>query len=286
LGARAFKLAPAKTLEHFIEPATMHPMLNIAIRAAREAGDIIIRYVSRIDELSISSKTRNDFVSEVDTQAEQAIINVIRKAYPEHGILAEESGSQSGDEYLWIIDPLDGTTNFLHGFPQFAVSIALKYRDKLDQAVVYDPMRQELFTASRGQGAQLNNRRIRVSNAKGLEGSLMGTGFPYHNYEHLDAYMGMLREFITRTSGVRRPGSAAIDLAYVAAGRFDGFWEIGLNPWDIAAGVLLIKEAGGMVGDLTGGEKYLETGNIVAGNPKMFKAILQAIHPHLTDALK
>ncbi|UCE75588.1 MAG: inositol-1-monophosphatase [Gammaproteobacteria bacterium] len=265
----------------------MHPMLNIAVRAARNAGDIIVRHLNRIDHLTIASKERNDFVSEADRQAEAEIIAVIRKAYPGHGVLAEESGSQRGDndEFQWIIDPLDGTTNFLHGFPQFAVSIALKHKGRLEQAVVYDPLRQELFTASRGSGAFLDNRRIRVSRQTVLTGALLGTGFPYKNQQHLDAYLNMFRALIVDTAGIRRPGSAALDLAYVAAGRLDGFWEIGLNAWDMAAGVLLIHEAGGLVGDLAGGHSYLENGNIVAATPKLFPAMLREIRPCLSDEL-
>ncbi len=265
----------------------LHPMLNIAIRAARAAGDRIVRYLDRLPDLTVSEKDRNDYVSEVDREAEQAIIRILRKAYPDHAILAEESGGQGAEsaEYRWIIDPLDGTTNFLHGFPQFAVSIALQRRGRLEQAVVYDPMRQELFTATRGAGAQLNNRRIRVAQRPGLDGALLGTGFPFKHHEHLDAYLGMFRDLLVATAGIRRPGSAALDLAYVAAGRFDGFWEIDLNIWDIAAGVLLIQEAGGIVGDLTGGHRFLETGNIVAGNPRVFAAMVRKIRPHLTETL-
>ncbi|RMG29016.1 MAG: inositol-1-monophosphatase [Gammaproteobacteria bacterium] len=266
----------------------LHPMLNIAIRAARAAGDRIVRHVDRIADLTITEKDRNDYVSEVDREAEQVILRILRKAYPHHAILAEESGTQGQEaaEYRWIVDPLDGTTNFLHGVPQFAVSIALEHRGRLEQAVVYDPMRQELFTATRGAGAFLNNRRIRVARRNGLEGALLGTGFPFRHHRHLDAYLGMFRDLLVATAGIRRPGSAALDLAYVAAGRFDGFWEIDLNPWDIAAGVLLIQEAGGIVGDLTGGHRYLETGNIVAGNPRVFAAMVRKIRPHLTDALR
>jgi myo-inositol-1(or 4)-monophosphatase len=265
----------------------MHPMLNIAVRAARNAGDIIVRHLNRLDQLTVSSKERNDFVSEADRQAEAEIIAVVRKAYPGHSVLAEESGRDPGDsdEFQWIIDPLDGTTNFLHGFPQFAVSIGLKHKGRLEQAVVYDPLRQELFTASRGSGAFLDNRRIRVSHQTGLSGALLGTGFPYKDQQHLDAYLNMFRALIVDTAGIRRPGSAALDLAYVAAGRLDGFWEIGLNAWDMAAGVLLIHEAGGLVGDLAGGHSYLENGNIVAATPKLFPAMLREIRPCLGEAL-
>jgi myo-inositol-1(or 4)-monophosphatase len=261
----------------------MHPMLNIAVRAARNAGDIIVRHSTRIDELTVASKERNDYVSEVDRQAENEIMAVIRKAYPDHGILAEESGRHGdNDEFLWIIDPLDGTTNFLHGFPQFSVSIALQHKGRLEQAVIYDPMRQELFTATRGAGAQLDNRRIRVSKQTSLKGALLGTGFPYKNQTYLDAYLEMFKALITDSAGIRRPGSAALDLAYVAAGRLDGFWEIGLNPWDMAAGVLLVREAGGLVSDLAGGHDFLKSGNIVAAAPKLFPAMLREIHPHIT----
>lgn len=263
----------------------MHPMLNIATRAARAAGDLIVRHLDRLDQLSVTSKDRNDFVSGVDRQAEDAIIRVLRKAYPKHSILAEESGSHPGDDFQWVIDPLDGTTNFLHGFPQFAVSIALLHKGRLEQGVVYDPLRQEMFTATRGAGAMLNNRRLRVSSRTSLTGALLGTGFPYKDHQHLDAYLGMFKDLIQETAGVRRPGSAALDLAYVAAGRLDGFWEIGLRPWDLAAGALLIQEAGGIVGDFTGGPTFIRNGNIVAGNAKIFAALIKAIRPHLTPDL-
>ncbi len=264
----------------------MHPMLNIAIRAARNAGNVMLRSVDRIDTLTITSKARNDYVSEVDRQAEMEIISVIRKAYPSHGILAEESGEQPGDDFVWIIDPLDGTTNFLHGFPQFSVSIAVQHKGVLTQAVVYDPLRQELFTATRGSGAQLNNRRIRVTQLAGLEGALLGTGFPFKFQEHLDCYLRTFKTFTEMTAGIRRAGSAALDLAYVAAGRMDGFWEFGLRKWDMAAGALLIQEAGGLVGDLAGGNEFLETGNVVAAGAKTFKAMLQTLHPLLSPELR
>ncbi|MCL4316200.1 MAG: inositol-1-monophosphatase [Gammaproteobacteria bacterium] len=264
----------------------MHPLLNIAVRAARSAGNIITRAFERVDSYEVTQKSRNDFVSEVDLLAEQEIVKVIRKAYPSHAILAEESGLRAGDEYQWIIDPLDGTTNFLHGFPQFAVSIALAYKGKLEHAVIYDPMRQELYTASRGDGARLDERRLRVTRLKGLDGALLGTGFPFRKTEHLDAYLKMFREFTLLTAGVRRPGSAALDLAYVAAGRLDGFWEIGLSPWDMAAGALLIQEAGGLVGDFSGGDEFLSSGNIVGGAPKVYAAILKTITPFLTPGIE
>ncbi|MBN2701826.1 MAG: inositol monophosphatase, partial [Methylothermaceae bacterium] len=233
----------------------MHPMLNIATRAARRAGDLIVRSLDRVDYLSIDTKGRNDFVSEVDRAAEREIIQVLHKAYPHHHFLGEEGGRQGKsdrDEYLWVIDPLDGTTNFLHGFPQFAVSLALQHRGQMEQAVVYDPLRQEMFTATRGGGASLNNRRIRVSGQSGLEGALIGTGFPFKQQEHLESYLGMFRSVFKDSAGIRRAGAASLDLAYVACGRLDGFWEIGLQPWDMAAGVLLIQEAGGLVSDFGG----------------------------------
>ncbi|MCW9023967.1 MAG: inositol-1-monophosphatase [Gammaproteobacteria bacterium] len=269
----------------------MHPMLNIAVRAARNAGDIIARYADQVDMLTITEKSQNDFVSEVDKAAEQEIIQVIQKAYPDHSILAEESGHTKGkdDNYEWIIDPLDGTTNFLYGFPQFAVSIALRHKGRLTQAVVYDPMRQELFSASRGQGAQLNGRRIRVSARKDLKGALIGTGIPYRSDQYgemMDAYFSMMKALIPGSAGIRRAGSAALDLAYVAAGRLDCFWEFKLNAWDIAAGVLLIEEAGGIVSGLTGNPDHMETGHIVTGNPKIFKSMLQTIQPFIPDSLK
>ena len=263
----------------------MQPMLNIAVRAARSAGNVIIRNLGRLESLNVHTKDRNDFVTDVDRQAEQEIIAILRKAYPGHGILAEESGHHDGDDYQWIIDPLDGTTNFLHGFPQFAVSIALRHKGRLEQGVVYDPLRQELFTASRGAGAQLNDRRIRVTNRKSLDGALLGTGFPFKAQQHLETYLDMFRTLFPQSAGIRRAGSAALDLAYVASGRLDGFWEIGLNIWDMAAGVLLIQEAGGLSGDLLGGHDYLESGNLVAANPKLFADILKQIRPHVTAAL-
>jgi myo-inositol-1(or 4)-monophosphatase len=221
----------------------------------------------------------------VDREAEQAIISTLHEAYPGHAILAEESGASGVSEYQWIIDPLDGTTNYLHGFPQYCVSIALEHRNIVTQAVIYDPARNDLFTASRGRGAYLNETRIRVSKRAQMKLGLVGTGFPFKEVAHIDAYMAMLRDVMTAASGVRRAGSAALDLAYVAAGRLDAFWEIGLAPWDVAAGSLLITEAGGYVGDLEGNDGYLHSGAIVAANPKLFVEMLKLIAPHLTPAL-
>ena len=264
----------------------MHPMLNTAVKAARRAGNIINRATRNLDLVAFKEKAANDFVSEVDREAEQAIIRTLHEAYPGHAILAEESGASGESEYQWIVDPLDGTTNFIHGFPQFCVSIALKHRNVVTQAVIYDPTRNDLYTASRGRGAFLNDQRIRVSKRTQLKSSLLGTGFPFRQFEHIDAYLRILRDMMAGAAGVRRAGSAALDLAYVAAGRLDGFWEFGLSPWDIAAGGLLITEAGGLIGGLTGENDYMETGHIVGGNPKVFVELLRAIEPHLTPALK
>lgn len=264
----------------------MHPLLNIAVRAARRAGEVIVRALVRLDSLEVSSKGRNDYVSEIDRTAEREIIDIVRKLYPDHAILAEESGSSGENETVWIIDPLDGTTNFLHGFPVFAVSIAVQHQGKLEIGVIYDPMRQEIFTASRGGGAHLENHRMRVSKQRGLEGSLLSTGFPFRGDEpYADNYFEMFRKLTTLTAGIRRPGSAALDLAYVAAGRTDGFWELGLKPWDTAAGTLMVREAGGRVGTLSG-EEYKLGANIVAGAPKVYEALLAAIAPHVPEDLR
>ena len=259
------------------------------VKAARRASQIINRASHDIEHLKITTKQQSDYVTEVDKAAEAAIIDVLREAYPDYGILAEESGQAAGDgagnDYQWVIDPLDGTTNFIHGFPQYSVSIGLTYKGQLNQAVVYDTTRNEMFTASKGGGAFLNERRIRVTKCLKLEDALLGTGFPYRVFTHVDAYMGMFKEFTQRSSGLRRAGSAALDLAYVACGRLDGFWEFGLSPWDMAAGSLLITEAGGLVGDLSGGESYMKSGHIVAGSPRVFAQMLQVIEPFRTPAL-
>lgn len=259
----------------------MHPIVNIATRAARQAGDIIMRNTERMDKITIQNKSENDYVTEVDQMAEQEIIRTIRKAYPDHAILAEESGQTAGtSEFEWVIDPLDGTTNYLYQFPQYSVSIAVRQKGRLEHAVVFDPLKDEIFSASRGDGAQMNGRRIRVSQTRGLEGALLGTGFPFKDQRYLDVYLQMLKTMIEPSAGIRRAGSAALDLAYVAAGRLDGFWELNLNPWDMAAGLLLIQEAGGMVSDIKGGHNIFETGHVIAGNPKVFKAMVKALHPY------
>lgn len=262
-----------------------NPMLNIAIRAARQAGRVLLRYYERTEQLTIQDKGRNDFVSEVDRAAEQAIVKELRAKYPDHAILAEESGRCGEHEFVWIIDPLDGTTNYLHGFPQFAVSIGLQHRDRLALGVIYNPLAEELFTAIRGEGAYLNDRRLRVANRRSLDGALIGTGFPFRDQRHLEQFLNMLKAIMRDAAGIRRPGSASLDLAYVAAGRLDGFWELGLAPWDLAAGAVLITEAGGTVTDLSGGDKFVNTGNIVAGNLKVQRAMLSCIRPFLDESL-
>ena len=256
----------------------MHPLLNIAVRAARRAGSIINRASLDGSGLEVRSKRQNDFVTRVDHAAEEAIIDVVRKAYPDHAILAEESGTTEGKaEYEWIIDPLDGTTNFIHGFPQYCVSIGIRHRGALAHGVVYDPNRNELFTASKGRGAFLNDRRIRVSKCLRLGDALVGTGFPFREVERVDRYVKQFRSIIVSTAGLRRAGAAALDLAYVACGRLDAFWEMGLSAWDMAAGALLIQEAGGLVGDLRGDDGYLESGEIACATPKVFPALLEAL---------
>lgn len=249
----------------------MHPMLNIAVKAARRAAQIINRASLDLDLIQVSKKQHNDFVTEVDKASEAAIIDTLKTAYPDHAILAEESGkSQNESEYQWIIDPLDGTTNFIHGFPVYCVSIALAVRGKIEQAVIYDPSRNDLFTATKGRGAYLNERRIRVSKRTRLGESLISTGFPFRPGDNFKAYLAMMADIMPRTAGLRRPGAAALDLAYVAAGFCDGFFETGLSPWDIAAGSLLVTEAGGLIGNFTGEADFLEQKECLAGNPRIY----------------
>jgi myo-inositol-1(or 4)-monophosphatase len=256
----------------------MHPILTIAVRAARRAGSIINRAALDGSGLEVKSKRVNDFVTRIDRAAEEAIIDAVHKAYPEHSILAEESGSTARqDEFCWIIDPLDGTTNFIHGFPQYCVSIGVQHRGALAHAVVYDPVKNELFTASKGGGAFLNDRRIRVTKCLRLQDALVGTGFPFKELGRLDLYMKQLKHLIEGSAGVRRAGAAALDLAYVACGRLDAFWEMGLSPWDMAAGALLVQEAGGLVADFAGNGTYMESGDICAGTPKLFASFLEAM---------
>ena len=252
----------------------MHALLNVAVMAARRAGSALIKKMVNLEKLKVEQKGHNDFVSDADIAAEKAVINCILKHYPDHAILAEESGTQGESDTVWIIDPLDGTTNYLHGFPVFAVSIGVQINGRMEHGVVYDPLRQELFTASRGQGAHLEGRRIRVSPQKQLERSLIGTGFPFRQADaDLQPYLDMLGKVVRATAGVRRPGAAALDLAYVAAGRLDAFWETGLAPWDLAAGSLLIREAGGIMSGLDGSENFLDTGHVLTGTPKIYAGL-------------
>ncbi|MFC3907872.1 inositol monophosphatase family protein [Legionella dresdenensis] len=258
----------------------MQPLLNIAVTAARQAGDIINRHIEMLDRIKVTAKSSDESFSEVDIKAEQAIISTILKAYPEHGIIAEESGTHNPDaESVWIIDPIDGTTNFLHGFPYYCVSIAHRIKGRIEHAVVYDPIRHECFSASRGRGAQLNDRRIRVSKQTQLSSSLLGSGLRLHNENLAQRYLPSFEAMVGKCAGLRRTGSAALDLAYVACGRLDGFWDFGLRVWDIAAATLILKEAGGLISDMQGGEDYLKQGDVVAGTPKVFKALLQTLAP-------
>jgi len=267
----------------------MHPLLNIAIKAARRAGSVINRASLDGSPLEVRAKHANDFVTQVDRAAESAAIDIIRRAYPDHVILAEESGESQAtearagkaksapSETRWIIDPLDGTTNFIHGFPQYCVSIAVEQRGRIAHAVVYDPMKNELFTASQGRGAFLNDRRMRVTKCTHLRDALVGTGFPFKELSRLDQYLRALETIMRGSAGIRRAGAAALDLAYVACGRLDAFWEMGLAPWDMAAGALLISEAGGLVGDLQGGAEFMASGDIAAATPKVFPELLAAL---------
>lgn len=256
--------------------------------AAQKAARRLLRDFGEVEQLQVSVKGPSDFVSQADLHAEETLKAELSKGRPDYAFLMEEGGS-SGPEtwkFRWVVDPLDGTTNFLHGFPTFAVSLACEYRGRLEHGVVYDPMRQELFTASRGDGAQLDGRRIRVSKQTELEGALIGTGFPYRaNARWIDEYLAMLKAIMQQTAGIRRPGAASLDLAYVAAGRIDGFWELGLSAWDTAAGTLLITEAGGRIGTLTGGE-YRQGGNVIAGTPKVFEAMVECLRPFVPEGLR
>jgi myo-inositol-1(or 4)-monophosphatase len=262
----------------------MHPMLTIAVKAARRAGNIINRGAREIDLLTVTSKGPKDFVSEVDREAERTIVETLLASYPDHAILAEEGTARHANadaENLWIIDPLDGTTNFLHGFPQYCVSIALSHRGQVTQGVIYDPVRNDLFTATRGRGAFLNDRRIRVSKRQHLRDCLIGTGFPFRDGSYLDTYLRMMKTMVEQTAGLRRPGAA-----YVAAGFYDGFWEVGLNAWDVAAGSLLIQEAGGLIGDLAGDSDFLYGGQVIAATPKVFAQMVTALAPYRAELLR
>ena len=254
----------------------MHPLVNIAIKAARSASKISVRAQERVDQLEVTSKGLNDFVTEIDKQSEIEIIKIIHAAYPNHAILGEEGGASGENDYTWIIDPIDGTTNFIHGHPHFSISIAIQYKDKIEHGVIYDPLRQELFTASRGCGAFLNERRIRVSSRKNFEGSIIGIGYNNKRPQFLNTHLQMMANITPHVAGIRRSGSAALDFAYTACGRLDAACQMNISPWDMAAGVLLIKEAGGIVSDFDGGEDYLKTGNVMAANVKLLKLLMQS----------
>ena len=261
------------------------PAVNVAVRAARAAGAIILRYLNRVDSLAVEEKSRLDFVSEVDRMAEAEIVRELRRAYPDHAVLAEESGATGKSDKVWVIDPLDGTHNYLRGFPHFSVSIGFLDHGDPVHAVVYDPLRDELFTASKGDGAFINDRRMRVTRRESLSGALLATGFPYRQRAHLDAQLAMTRALLAEAEDIRRTGSAALDLAYVAAGRYDGYFEIGLKAWDMAAGVLLVHEAGGRYCDFAGRDGIPESGNIIAGNLNVAKAMVDAIGQQATPVL-
>ncbi len=256
----------------------MHAMLNVAVMAARRGGDTLIRNMNKLEKLNVEQKGRNDFVSDADLAAEKAVIETILKHHPDHAILAEESGQRGESGCEWIIDPLDGTRNYLSGYPHFCVSIGIKERDRLEHGVVYDPIRQEMFTASRGAGAAVNNRRIRVSATSSFETAILGTGLPQRSESKRPTHQASIAALTAEACAVRHSGSAALDLAYVASGRLDAFWEYGLMEWDIAAGVLLVREAGGMVSAIDGGEKYMQTGDILASNPKLFRSTLRLLN--------
>ncbi|WP_068545587.1 inositol-1-monophosphatase [Thalassotalea crassostreae] len=266
----------------------MHPMLNIAVRAARGAGSLIARAFENADKVEVEAKGSNDFVTNVDKDAEQTIIYTIQKSYPKHTIIGEECGIITGEDndYQWIIDPIDGTTNFVKGIPHFAVSIALKVKGKLDQAVIYDPIRGELFTASRGNGAQFNNARVRVKAHKELAGTILATSFPHKQKASTDAYMGMFKDLFLKAADVRSGSCPSLDLAYVASGRVDGYFQMGTKPWNTAAGELMAIEAGGLVTDFTGGHNHSKSGNIVAASPRLTKEMLTVMRPHLSPAMK
>lgn len=265
-----------------------HPFINIATEAAIAAGKVIIRHFDRIDLVKLEEKAKQDFVSEADIAAEEIIIRTIKTAYPNHGILAEESGQQNPySDHQWIIDPIDGTYNFIHGIPHFCISIALSIKGKVEHGLIFDPLRQEMFTATRGRGAYLNNRRIRVSPQRKLEDAVIATNIPHGNDpQHYQEYLNAFTACLPACSRMRNAGSAALDLAYVAAGRFDGYWAHGLHTWDIAAGTVLVFEAGGLIGDFAGGEKHLESGNIIATTPKIFKGLFQTLAPAVPESWK
>lgn len=265
---------------------TSNPHLNIAAEAARRAGDIALRYRSRLEGIPVERKARHDYVSDVDRACEQVIREHILRHHRDHAILGEESGQTGDSDYVWIVDPIDGTSNYLRGIPHFAISIALQIKGRIEAGVVYDPMREEMFTASRGQGAFLNSRRMRVSGRKEISSAVVATAFPFRQRRLMEAYQGMFTAVFEKVEDIRRAGAASLDLAYVACGRLDGYWELNLKPWDIAAGALLVQEAGGVVMDVTGGEQWLQSGHILAAPFKLLTPLRAAIEPHVTEAIR
>jgi len=263
-----------------------HPFLNTAIEAAHKGGDLLMKYRDRIDSIPVERKARGDYASDIDNACEELIRTELKRRYPEHAILGEEQGRSAGDEHVWLIDPIDGTSNYLHGIPHYAISIALSVKGRIEQAVVYDPVRDELFAASRGQGTTLNSRRVRVSGRITLSTAVLGAAFPFRNRRLMPAYTAMFSDLFDQCEDIRRAGAASLDLAYVACGRLDGYWELGLKPWDTAAGALLVQEAGGVVMDVTGGDNWLQSGHILAAPFKLITPMRKAIEPHLTDALR
>ena len=264
----------------------MHPLLNIAIRAVRSAGNVIIRSIKHVEYSNITIKGYNNFISDMNYLVEREIIGVIAKAYPEHAIMAKESGNYGESNTVWIVDPLDGAINFVHGLPHYCVSIAVMIHNKIEHGVIYDPLREELFTASRGDGARLNNRRLRVNKRKNLINALLATGFSCKNLQYLAAFSEVMNNFLIQAADVRHTGSVALDLAYVATGRLDGYWEIDVAKWNLAAGVLMIEESGGVISDFIGGDNYINSGNVVVGNVHVQRYILNEIKPYLMEELK
>jgi myo-inositol-1(or 4)-monophosphatase len=262
-----------------------HPFVNTAIDAAHKAGDLIMKFRDRVDSIPVERKARGDYTSEIDRACEQTIRQELKRRYPDHAIVGEEDGKTGDSDHVWLIDPIDGTSNYLRGIPHYAISIALVIKGRVEHGVIYDPTRDELFAASRGQGATLNNRRIRVSGRAQLAGAVLGAAFPFRQRRLMPAYSAMFQDLFEQCEDVRRAGAASLDLAYVAAGRLDGYWELALKPWDIAAGALMVQEAGGVVMDITGSDRWLQSGHILAAPFKLITPMRKAIEPHLTESL-
>jgi len=263
-----------------------HPFLNTAIEAVHKGGDLLMKYRDRVDAIPVERKARGDYTSEIDHACEATIRNDLQRRYPDHAIVGEEDGKSGDSDHVWLIDPIDGTSNYLRGIPHYAISIALAVKGRVEHGVVYDPVRDELFAASRGQGATLNNRRIRVSGRSNLSGAILGAAFPFRQRRLMPAYSAMFDALFDQAEDVRRAGAASLDLAYVACGRLDGYWELDLKPWDVAAGALLVQEAGGVVMDIAGGERWLQSGHILAAPFKLITPMRKAIEPHLTDGIR